>query len=162
MRRSTAAAVGTVTGAALIVAVRLGAGAATVAAPPASLSDATAPAPPSPSASGSGQRKSKGTARKKTPASGLKDGTYQGSPQQEPYGTVQVVSMTVSSGKITNTKVTYPTDGYAAQVNTPAVPKLQQETLRAQSARIDAVSGATYTSAAYKVSLQAALDAAKA
>ncbi|GGM11814.1 hypothetical protein GCM10010129_64700 [Streptomyces fumigatiscleroticus] len=40
-----------------------------------------------------------------------------------------------------------------------AVPKLIEETLRAQSADIDTVSGATITSDGYKESLQAALDA---
>jgi uncharacterized protein with FMN-binding domain len=40
-----------------------------------------------------------------------------------------------------------------------AVPKLIQETLQAQSADIDTVSGATLTSDGYKKSLQAALDA---
>ncbi|MEU5661750.1 FMN-binding protein [Streptomyces longwoodensis] len=40
-----------------------------------------------------------------------------------------------------------------------AVPKLVAETLRAQSAAIDTVSGATITSDGYKESLQAALDA---
>ncbi|MFI2717690.1 FMN-binding protein [Streptomyces collinus] len=40
-----------------------------------------------------------------------------------------------------------------------AVPKLIEETLRAQSADIDTVSGATVTSDGYKESLQAALDA---
>ncbi|MGW5282011.1 FMN-binding protein, partial [Streptomyces collinus] len=43
-----------------------------------------------------------------------------------------------------------------------AVPKLNQEAVAAQSARIDAVSGATYTSAGYKKSLQSALDKVKA
>ncbi|GHC54269.1 FMN-binding protein [Streptomyces violaceochromogenes] len=42
---------------------------------------------------------------------------------------------------------------------TAAVPKLIEETLRAQSADIDTVSGATVTSDGYKESLQAALDA---
>ncbi|MFD8133151.1 FMN-binding protein [Streptomyces mirabilis] len=42
---------------------------------------------------------------------------------------------------------------------TAAVPKLIQETLQAQSAAIDAVSGATITSDGYVTSLQAALDA---
>ncbi|MEU2271628.1 FMN-binding protein [Streptomyces olindensis] len=42
---------------------------------------------------------------------------------------------------------------------TAAVPKLIEETLRAQSADIDTVSGATITSDGYKESLQAALDA---
>jgi uncharacterized protein with FMN-binding domain len=42
---------------------------------------------------------------------------------------------------------------------TAAVPKLIEETLQAQSADIDTVSGATITSDGYKESLQAALDA---
>ncbi|MFJ5995377.1 FMN-binding protein [Streptomyces sp. NPDC092370] len=42
---------------------------------------------------------------------------------------------------------------------TAAVPKLIEETLRAQSAGIDTVSGATITSDGYKESLQAAIDA---
>ncbi|EPD66522.1 MULTISPECIES: FMN-binding protein [Streptomyces] len=42
---------------------------------------------------------------------------------------------------------------------TAAVPKLVAETLTAQSADIDTVSGATITSEAYKESLQAAIDA---
>ncbi|MFC9911288.1 FMN-binding protein, partial [Streptomyces sp. NPDC127197] len=42
---------------------------------------------------------------------------------------------------------------------TAAVPTLIEETLQAQSADIDAVSGATITSEGYKKSLQAAIDA---
>ncbi|GGS44791.1 FMN-binding protein [Streptomyces griseoviridis] len=42
---------------------------------------------------------------------------------------------------------------------TAAVPRLVEETLRAQSADVDTVSGATVTSEGYKESLQAALDA---
>jgi uncharacterized protein with FMN-binding domain len=41
-----------------------------------------------------------------------------------------------------------------------AVPRLNQEAVSAQSANIDAVSGATYTSTGYKQSLQSALDKA--
>ncbi|WP_433453309.1 FMN-binding protein [Streptomyces sp. CA-142005] len=40
-----------------------------------------------------------------------------------------------------------------------AVPELIAETLKAQSAHIDSVSGATITSQGYRASLQAALDA---
>jgi uncharacterized protein with FMN-binding domain len=46
--------------------------------------------------------------------------------------------------------------------NRVAIKQLKQETLKKQSADVDAVSGATLTSAAYKQSLQAALDAAGA
>ena len=51
-------------------------------------------------------------------------------------------------------------DGRSAQISGRAEPALQSQALQAQSANIDGVSGATYTSAAYARSLQAALDAA--
>lgn len=47
------------------------------------------------------------------------------------------------------------------EINSFAVPRLNQETLRAQNAQIDSVSGATYTSDGYVGSLQSALDAAR-
>jgi uncharacterized protein with FMN-binding domain len=46
------------------------------------------------------------------------------------------------------------------EINNYAVPILVQETLTAQSANIDSVSGATVTSDGYRASLQSALDAA--
>ena len=47
-------------------------------------------------------------------------------------------------------------------INSYAAPMLRQESLTAQSARIDIVSGATYTSEGYAQSLQSALDQAGA
>jgi len=76
------------------------------------------------------------------------------------YGPVQV-QITVSGGRITKaTAIEHPTGGQSGDINDAAVPQLVQETLAAQSAHIDAVSGATYTSQGYTQSLQAALDAA--
>ena len=46
-------------------------------------------------------------------------------------------------------------------LNARAEPILRREALRAQSARIDVVTGATYTSESYRSSLQQALDAAR-
>jgi len=51
-------------------------------------------------------------------------------------------------------------DGRSQQINSEAAPILLQETLKAQSAQIDTVSGASYTSAGYVQSLQSALDQA--
>ena len=51
-------------------------------------------------------------------------------------------------------------NGRDDQINALALPALRQETLSAQSAIIDGVSGATVTSDGYKESLQAALDIA--
>jgi uncharacterized protein with FMN-binding domain len=44
------------------------------------------------------------------------------------------------------------------QIGQFAFPRLEAETLSAQSAKIDAVSGATYTSGGYIQSLQSAID----
>jgi uncharacterized protein with FMN-binding domain len=87
--------------------------------------------------------------------------TYQGSVVQTRWGPVQV-TITVSKGKITSVAVpTYPnSNGRDKEINAYALPILKQETISAQSADIDAVSGATITSDGYIQSLQSALDAA--
>jgi uncharacterized protein with FMN-binding domain len=70
------------------------------------------------------------------------------------------VEITVANGKITTVNVpVYPTDNPKDQeINSHALPELIQETLDAQSANIDMVSGATVTSDGYLQSLQSALD----
>ena len=80
---------------------------------------------------------------------------------QNPYGTVQV-TIKVGGGKITSADATYPDNGFSGTINPNAVNKLNQATLKAQSADVDAVSGATFTSQSYVDSLQAALDKAGA
>ena len=159
MRRSTAAAVGTLTGAALIVGVRLSVEppAAPIAAPVAELADSTPP--PS-----SGAKKPAGSSAKPKPKprTGLKDGVFKGGAASNPYGSIQV-SIKVENGEITAAQATYPTTGDSARINPPAIAALKQETLKAIKADdVAAVSGATYTSGSYKESLQAALDRAKA
>ncbi|XVV08480.1 FMN-binding protein [Actinoplanes sp. CA-131856] len=95
-----------------------------------------------------------------TPASGSKE--YDGSSVQTQWGPLQV-HITVANGKITEiTAPTSPADNPAdAGVTAGALPQLREQVLAAQSASIDGVSGATFTSEAYKQSLQAALDAAQ-
>jgi uncharacterized protein with FMN-binding domain len=87
--------------------------------------------------------------------------TYKGSVASTRWGDVQV-SITVADGKITAVSVpVYPnSNGKDQQINARALPILTQETIAAQSADIDTVSGATITSDGYIESLQAALDAA--
>ena len=160
MRRSTAAAIGTLTGAALIVGVRLSVQppAAPAAAPP--VVDLANNAP----ASGAASKKPAASGTAKKPAankSGLKDGVYKGKGATNPYGTIQV-SIKIEGGEITAADATYPVTGNSATINPGAIAKLKQETLQAQNAKVDAVGGATYTSQSYQESLQAALDAAKA
>jgi uncharacterized protein with FMN-binding domain len=77
------------------------------------------------------------------------------------YGPVQV-RITVKAGKLTAvTAVEYPTETPRDyQINTFAIPQLNAEALAAASAKIDTVSGATYTSGGYVGSLQNALDKA--
>jgi uncharacterized protein with FMN-binding domain len=77
------------------------------------------------------------------------------------WGPVQV-EITVTDGTITDvTVVDYPNgNGRDRQINARALPILVQETLDAQSAGIDMVSGATVTSDGYIGSLQSALDQA--
>ena len=75
------------------------------------------------------------------------------------YGDVQV-QVTTSGGQITKvTALRLPTgDGRSQEISSFAGPQLAQQALAAQSANIDGVSGATYTSESYKTSLQSALD----
>jgi uncharacterized protein with FMN-binding domain len=72
------------------------------------------------------------------------------------------VQLTVADGTITDvTVVEYPTSNSKdREINARALPILVKETLSAQSAEIDMVSGATYTSDGYVTSLQSALDQA--
>ena len=88
--------------------------------------------------------------------------TVDGPAVETGYGPIQV-RLTVRAGRIlTATATDYPESaGPSRSINHRAVPVLQAETVSAQGARIDAVSGATYTSAGYVSSLQAALDAAQ-
>ncbi|MCN9240849.1 FMN-binding protein [Streptomyces sp. RY43-2] len=77
------------------------------------------------------------------------------------YGPVQV-RITVTNGRLTDvTAVATPQDNPRDRsISGYAVPQLTREALAAQSASIDAVSGASYTSAGYRRSLQSALDKA--
>lgn len=85
--------------------------------------------------------------------------TEYGQPVNTQYGTVQV-RVTETAGRIVAVQpVQLPdTRGRDIEIDNIAVPQLIQETIDAQSARIDMISGATFTSAGYIQSLQSALD----
>jgi uncharacterized protein with FMN-binding domain len=87
--------------------------------------------------------------------------TVTGTATDTRWGPVQV-QITVANGEISDvTVVEYPTgNGKDREINARALPVLVQETLDAQSADIDMVSGATVTSEGYIGSLQSALDEA--
>ncbi|MCX4407088.1 FMN-binding protein [Streptomyces sp. NBC_01764] len=112
---------------------------------PASTPSSSTPSAPSPSSSSSSSSSSSAAASQ----------VVQGSTVNTSKGAVQV-EVTFEGDRISSVRM-------LQQPNHPqttaAVPKLIQETLQAQSADIDSVSGATITSEGYVTSLQAALDA---
>ncbi len=91
-----------------------------------------------------------------------KNGTYTGSTADAYYGNVQV-QVTISGGRITAVNfLQYPSDrSTSVYINSQAMPYLQQEAIAAQSAQVDIVSGATYTSQGFQQSLASALAQAQ-
>ena len=77
------------------------------------------------------------------------------------FGDVKV-QVTISGGTISDVTALQLTDddGRSVSISNRAAPILRDEVLQAQSASVSFVGGATYTSAAYLQSLQAALDSA--
>jgi uncharacterized protein with FMN-binding domain len=118
--------------------------------------------------SGSGDA---GSANSGSSSSGTKNGatsgtkttasTVTGSVAQTQWGPVQI-RLTVTGSKITRVSVLQYPNGNSRDVEIAqyALPVLIRETLQSQSASIDMVSGATYTSTGYVQSLQSALDQA--
>jgi len=90
-----------------------------------------------------------------------KDGKYTGSVADAYYGNVQV-SVTISGGQITAVKfLQYPnTHSTSVYINQQAMPYLQQEAIHAQNAKVQLISGATFTSQAFIQSLNNALSQA--
>lgn len=107
--------------------------------------------------------KSPTTSSSSSPTAGSRPGTRSvtGDTVQTRWGPVRV-RVTIESGRLTDvTAVSYPQDNPRDQeINGYALPQLRREALAAQSAQIDTVSGATYTSEGYRQSLQSALDSA--
>ncbi len=87
--------------------------------------------------------------------------TYAGDEVMTPYGVVQV-QITVAGGRITKSEVLQVpwSDRHDQMINSQAVPVYNEEAVAAQSAQIDAVSGATVTWEGYTHSLQSAIDQA--
>jgi uncharacterized protein with FMN-binding domain len=97
------------------------------------------------------------TSTSTTTAAGTR--TALGADVQYRYGELEL-QVTATGGRITNVQPAIDTafDPRSSQVNSYAEPLLQSQTLQAQNANINGVSGATFTSQAYVQSLQAALD----
>jgi uncharacterized protein with FMN-binding domain len=124
--------------------------ATSTAAPTSTTTTPSSSGPPSPSASPSSSSPSSSSSVTKS---------YTGDVASTRWGPVQV-TITVTGGTIT--EVTVPQsprgNGRDLEINDRALPVLVQETVDAQSAGIDMVSGATVTSDGYLTSLQSALD----
>ena len=101
-----------------------------------------------------------GPSRSAKPGS-AKNLTVNGTVAQTRWGPVQV-QVKITNGKITDVRTLRRPSGNDRdeEINAYAIPQLRTEVLNAQSANIDAVSGASVTSGGYVESLQAALDAA--
>ena len=87
-----------------------------------------------------------------------KDGTYTGPVVDAYYGNVQV-KVTTRNDRIVDVQfLDYPhARNTSVQINASATPALRSEAIRLQSARVDTVSGASYTSEGFRQSLSAAL-----
>ena len=107
-----------------------------------------------------------GTTGSGTTGSGTTSGstsstTYDGDTVQTRWGPVQVRITVVDGTIIASEAIVYPNGNHEdEQINSVALPVLNQEAVAQQSANIDMVSGATVTSEGYLTSLQSAIDQA--
>ncbi|HEY2702483.1 MAG TPA: FMN-binding protein [Candidatus Dormibacteraeota bacterium] len=169
--RAATAVLGTIAAVALLASFRTPDTTATRVAglPAAPSGDPTPAAQPAAAGAGTATDQAGPAASTATPApspaggSHLRDGRYSGEDVSMRYGDVQV-RVVVSGGRITDVQaVQLPSDrSRSAYISQVAGPMLHDEVLTAQSAQIDTISGATYTSDAYAQSVQAALDQAHA
>ncbi|WP_031515913.1 FMN-binding protein [Streptomyces sp. NRRL F-5123] len=130
---------------------------------------ATAPPAAAPAPQGAAQNPAAGANPQPTATGGAQGTqgtqgtrTVKGDTFQTRYGPVQV-RITLTGGRLTGVDVLRAPQGNGRdqEITSFSVPQLTQEALAAQSAQIDSVSGATYTSEGYVRSLQSALDKAR-
>ena len=123
-------------------------------------SSTTAPTTtPSSSSSGSGTSATAAPTSSAPPTTAAATRSGTGQDVQYQYGDLQL-KVTERGSSITDIEIVTDdaTDPRSAEINSQALPLLQQEAMSAQSANIDGVSGATFTSNAYVQALQSALD----
>ncbi len=137
-------------------------------APAATTPAATTPAATTPATAAKKPAGSATTAPKSTPATTAKPATggatsFVGGTAQTRWGPVQV-KVTITAGHIVDVVALQSPNSHSRStwINSQAVPMLRSEALQAQSANINTISGATYTSDGYAQSLQSALDQARA
>lgn len=150
-KRTPAAAAAATAGLAVVLIAHTAGGHVASAAPPASKNTPQTALPPSGGQTGS---------TSPTTSSGPKvTGSAVGALEQFGYGEVSV-KVTAQSGRVVNVSVVTlrVAESYSQSIAQQVVPMLKNEVVSAQSARISAISGATYTSEGYAASVQSALD----
>ncbi len=151
MRRAVLALLGTVTGTALLVGAKINGS------PPA------APEPVATDLSGAMSSRPGRTIAPTTTTGRLKNGSFVGVGADATRYETLTVTIAVVDGEITRASGSCNgVTGQSSDICDAAVRRLQQEVLSRQDADIDTVAGATYTSNAYRLSLQSALDKARA
>lgn len=89
---------------------------------------------------------------------GYRDGVYTGPAVDAYYGWVKVQAVVRNGGLVAVHVLRYPSDrSTSRRIARYALPRLEREVIQAQSARVDAISGATLTSEAFLQSVQGAL-----
>src|SRR5688572_29259179 len=149
MRRAAIAILGTAAATTLLVGIKAQAGSDTP--DPVAQEEPAGSGPATPSGSGAPAPAATGKSSPPPAAAGGAPKKITGKTVNSPYGAV-TVTVTVTGDKITDVTAKLPNTGESAG----AGPKLKEQALQKQSADIDAVSGATYTSDAYAESLQSA------
>ncbi|HZW43499.1 MAG TPA: FMN-binding protein [Dermatophilaceae bacterium] len=161
MRRIVTTILSTISIMVLLFSYHTSSSSATVSASPVVQQPASSdPNPPSGSSKSGGISTTRpGPAAKPSPAPAAI--AYTGGVASTRWGPVQV-RITVRGGKVTRAQaVQYPQGrSQDAQINSYALPILDQEVVQKQSASIDTISGATVTSDGYLQSLQSAIDQA--
>jgi len=165
LRRVILAIVATAAGLVLLLSFKTHSGSGGLASSPITSPDqngtATSPTGASSAAGNGTTTKSKSSGSKPASSGSGSSQTVDGDVVQTVYGPIQV-DITVKDSKITAVSVpVYPDNTERdIQIGDFALPELVQETISADSANIDAVSGASYTSQGYISSLQSAVDKA--
>jgi uncharacterized protein with FMN-binding domain len=111
------------------------------------------------SASSSATTRSQSSSSGATGSGSGSSGTATGDAVDTRYGSAQV-RVTVRNGKIVRLQAVQLQGGdpRSVEISSSAAPILSQEILAKQTADVDAVSGASFTSASYTQSVQSALD----
>lgn len=165
MRRVVLSILGTIAGVGALLSFKTHPGAGH---PLSAIGPVTAPVATAPSTAGPVPSTSAGASSAASPKSSAASTaapasrTLAGQAVQTRYGIVQV-QVVLSGSTIQSVGYLQLTadDPRSEEINSQAAPILVQQTMQAQSANIDGVSGATYTSEGYQQSLQSALDQAK-